>query len=71
MAVWPLDIVRSRVTLRLAVVVFRSVTVHPKVPLMLKLVGNIATMGHAIPVLRVELRICSQDWGNEMEMDRL
>ena len=54
----PLDVVMSRVTLRVAVVEFRSVTIQPKVPLMLRL-GEI--IGQTIPALRVELRKGAQD----------
>ena len=51
----------SRVTLRVAVVEFRSVTIQPKVPLMLRLGEIIAIIGQTIPALRVELRIGAQD----------
>ena len=57
----PLDVVMSRVTLRVAVVEFRSVTIQPKVPLMLRLGEIIAIIGQTIPALRVELRIGAQD----------
>jgi len=57
----PIDVVMSRVTLRVAVVAFRSVTVHPKVPLMMRLGEIMATIGHKVPALRVEVRIGSQD----------
>ena len=51
-----LDLVISRVTLRFAVVEFRSAMVQPKVPLMLS-PGEMAIMGHTIPALKVEPRI--------------
>jgi hypothetical protein len=57
----PLDVLMFRVTLRVAVVAFRSVTVHPKVPLMIRLGEIIAIIGHTIPALRVELRKGAQD----------
>jgi len=57
----PLDVVMSRVTLRVAVVAFRSGTVHPKVPLMMRLGEISAIIGQTIPALRVELRIGAQD----------
>jgi len=57
----PLDVVMSRVTLRVAVVEFRSVTTQPKVPLMLRLGEIIAIIGQTIPALRVELRVGAQD----------
>ena len=40
---------------------FRSVTVHPKVQLMMRLGEIVAIMGHTIPALRVEPRIGAQD----------
>ena len=60
-----------RVTLRVAVVAFRSVTVHPKVPLMMRLGEIIVIIGQTIPALRVEVRIGSQDLRTEIETDRL
>ena len=51
----------SRVTLRVAVVAFRSVTVHPKVPLMVRLGKIISIIGQTVPALRVEPRIGAQD----------
>jgi len=67
----PIDVVMSRVTLRVAVVAFRSVTVHPKVPSMVRLGEIIAIIGQTIPALRVELRIGAQDCRTETETDRL
>ena len=57
----PLDVVLSRVTLRVAVVEFRSVTVQPKVPVMFELGETMAIIGQTMPVLRVEPRIGWQD----------
>ncbi len=67
----PFDVVMSRVTLRVAVVAFRSVTVHPKVPFMVRLGEIITIIGQTIPALRVEPRIRAQDWRIEIETDRL
>ena len=50
-----------RVTLRVAVVAFRSVMVHPKVPFMMRLGEIIVIIGQTIPALRVEVRIGAQD----------
>ena len=61
----------SRVTLRVAVAEFRSVTVHPKVPLIIRLGETIATIGQTITALRVEVRIGAQDCRTEIETDRL
>jgi hypothetical protein len=57
----PLDVVMSRVTLRVAVVAFRSVTAQPRVPLRLRLGEIMAIMGQTIPGLRAEIRIGWQD----------
>jgi len=57
----PLDVVMFRLTLRVAVLEFRSVTVHPKVPLMIRLGEIITIIGQTIPGLRIELRIGAQD----------
>jgi len=66
-----LDVVLSRVTLRLAVVALRPMTVQPKVPVMLKLGETRAIIGQTVPAPNVELRIGWQDWSNEMETDKL
>ena len=61
----------SRVTLRIAVVELRPVTVQPKVPVMFELGETMSIIGQTVPALRVELRIGWQDWSNEMETDKL
>jgi len=66
----PLDIVRSLVTFREAVVVLRSVIVHPRLPLMSIVEGIVAIMGQTIKLLEVENPML-QDWRKEIEADRL
>src|SRR5207247_9660073 len=45
----PLDVVMSGVTLRVAVVEFRAVTIQRKVPLVVRLGESIAVLGHVMP----------------------
>jgi hypothetical protein len=65
------DGVMSRVTLRVAVVAFRSVTAQPRVPFRLRPGWIIAIIGQTMPVLRAEPITGPQDWRNEIETDRL
>src|SRR5467141_4318865 len=67
----PLDVVMFRLTLRVAVVAFRSVTAQPSVPLRLTLGWIIAIIGQTMPALRAEPITGPQDWRNEIETDRL
>ena len=66
----PLDIVRSRVTFKDAVVLFRSMALQPKVPLMPSADGTVAIIGHTTMLVEVEIPIGEQDWRKEIEAER-
>ena len=65
----PIDILTSRVSCRETVVLLRSVTVHPTVPLMSTVEGIIAAIGHTMMSLEVETPMIPQDWRDDIEAD--
>jgi hypothetical protein len=64
------DMVITRVTFKVAVVLLRSVTSHPIIPLMSSEDGKVAVKGHAITVGAVD-PVASQVWIKEIETEKL